>query len=78
MLFLQRPDRGNGDNPFDAELFEAVNIGSEIQLGRKNAMSASVTRQEGDPAALERAQDISIRRLWKQSEPNLKRFGSEE
>ena len=63
VLFLQRSDRGNGNDPFDAELFESVNVGAEIQFGRQNAMPASVPSQECDLAAFERTENIGIGRI---------------
>src|ERR1700733_9183520 len=42
MFFLQRTDGRHGDNPFDAQLFEPINVGAKIQFGGKNTMAASV------------------------------------
>src|ERR1700686_2750702 len=61
MFFLQRTDRGHGDDPFHAELFEAINVGAKIQFSGENAMAASVARQKCNFAAFECAQDVSIR-----------------
>ena len=47
----------------DAQLLEAVNVGAEIQLGGKNAVSAAVAGQERNFAAFQRAQDVGVRRL---------------
>src|ERR1022692_4280542 len=63
VLFLQRPDRGDGNDPFDAKLFEAVNVGAEIQFRGKNAVPARMPSKKRDFAAFERAQDISIGRI---------------
>jgi len=63
VLILQRPDGGNRDDPFDTQLFEAVNIGTEIQFRGKNAVPASVSGQECNLAALERAQYIGVGRI---------------
>ena len=63
VFFLQRTDRGHGDDPFHTELLEAINIGAKIQFGGKNAMAASMPRQECDFAPFESAQDVSVRRF---------------
>ena len=63
VLFLQRSHGGDGNDPFHAQLLEAINIGAEIQFAGKNAVPASVTRQERHFAALQRAQDIGVGRL---------------
>ena len=61
MLFLQRADGGDGQDALDAELLEAVDVGAEVQLAGQDAVAASVPRQEGDAAAFQRAQDVSLR-----------------
>ena len=63
MLFLQRSDRGNGNDPLHAQLLKAVNIGAKIQLAGQDAVSAPVTRQERNFAAFQRAQDVGVRGL---------------
>ena len=60
VLFLQRSDGGDGNDPLHAELLEAVNVGAEIQLGGQNAVSASVAGQKRNLAAFQRAQDIGV------------------
>src|SRR5579863_2949633 len=42
VLFLERSDGRNGDDPLDAELLESVNVGAEIELARHNSVAASV------------------------------------
>ena len=62
MLFLERSHGGDGEDALDAELLEAVNVGAEVQLAGQDAVAASVTREEGHAAALQRAENISLRR----------------
>ena len=62
VLFLERADGGDGEDALDSELFEAVNVGAEVQLGGKDAVAASVTGEEGDFASGERAEDVGVRR----------------
>ena len=57
------PTADTETNPFDSELFEAVNVGAKIQFRGKNAVSTSVARQECNLAAFERAQNIGVRRV---------------
>src|SRR5579863_10519809 len=63
MLFLQRPDRGHRDDPFHAELFESVDIGTKIQLCWKNAVPASVPRQKCNFAAFEDTENVTVGRV---------------
>ena len=42
------PDRADRDKPFHTELFHAVDIGPEIELGREYPVPFSVPRQKGD------------------------------
>src|SRR5208337_3188807 len=62
MLFLQRSDCGDRNDALDSKLFEAVNIGAEIQLAGQDAMAASMARQERHSAALDRAAHVGVRR----------------
>ncbi len=48
VFFLERADGRDRENALDAELFEAVNVGAEVQFGGQNAVAASVAGQEGD------------------------------
>ena len=58
VLLLERADGAERDDPLDAELLEALDIGAEIELRRRDAMAASVTRQERHLLAGERADDV--------------------
>ncbi len=60
VLFLERTDGGDGKDALHAELFHGVDVGAEVELGGKNAMAASVTREEGDLTALELAEDEGV------------------
>src|SRR5579864_7572789 len=44
VLFFERTNGRNGDDALDTELFEAMNIGAEVQLARKNSVSTPVPR----------------------------------
>ena len=63
VLFLERADGGDGQNALDAEFFECVDVGAEVQLRGQNAMAATVTSEEGHFAAFEVAEDKRVRRL---------------
>src|SRR5580698_8984356 len=60
VLFLQRSDGRNGDDPLDAQLFEAVNVSAKIQLAGQNVMAASVAGEECNLPAFQRAADVSV------------------
>ena len=63
VLFLQRTNRGNGNNALDSELLKAINVGAKIQLGRKNAMPTPMPGEERDLSAFQRAENVGIRGL---------------
>ena len=63
VLFLQRPHSGSGQDEFDAELLEPVNIGAEVELAGRDAVAAAVTGQEGDGPAVELAYHVGVRGL---------------
>src|SRR5581483_6429121 len=52
----------NGNNAFDAELLHAVDVGTEVEFGRHDAVAASMTRQKSDFATFECAQDVCVGR----------------
>ncbi len=60
MLFFQRSDGGDRKNSLNAELFEPINIRTEIQFARQDTMAAPMSCQECDCTAFERAQYKSI------------------
>ncbi len=62
VLFLERADGGDGEDALDAELFEGVNVGAEVELGGQDAMAAAVAREKSDLAALELAEDEGVGR----------------
>ncbi len=45
---LERTDSADADDPRDIPLLERVDVGSMIQLGRKDSMPSPVSRQEND------------------------------
>ena len=57
VLFLERANRGHGNDALDAELFECVEVGAEVQLRWEDAVAAAVAREEGDFVAGELAED---------------------
>jgi hypothetical protein len=61
VLFLERADGGDGEDALDAELFEGVDVGAEVELGGQDAMAAAVAGKEGDFAAFELAEDEGVR-----------------
>ena len=63
VLFLQRTDRGNGNNTLHSEMLKAINVRAKIQLGRKNAMPTPMPGQERDLSAFQRAENVGIRGL---------------
>ncbi len=60
MLLFQRADGGDREDALDAEHFEPEDVGAEVELGRKDAVTASVTGEEGDFAAFEIAENESV------------------
>ncbi len=48
VLFLQRANGRDRDNSLDAEFLERINVGAKVQLGRQNAVPASMPRQKGN------------------------------
>src|SRR5438552_17847396 len=60
VLFLQRTNRGNGNNTLDSELLKAINVGAKIQLGRKNAMPTPMACQERDLSAFQCAETVGV------------------
>src|SRR6516162_3588494 len=67
VFFLERTDRGNRQDALHAQLFEAVNVGAEVQFGGQEAMSASVARKERDFPPFECAENIGVRRIAERS-----------
>src|SRR5438128_1267330 len=65
VLFLQRTNRGNGNNALDYELLKAINVGSKIQLGKKNAMPKPIACNERDLSAFQSAENVGIASLQK-------------
>ena len=50
---------------FDAKLLQSVNVGAVIQLGRHEAVSATMAGQKGNAATGQRAQYVGIGRRAK-------------
>ena len=67
VLFFQRSYGGDGNNAFDPELFEAVNIRAKIKFAGKNAVPACVAREKSDLASFERAAGIGVGRRAERS-----------
>ena len=63
VLFLERADRRDRNDSLHAQLFEAIDIRAEVQLGGKNTVSAAVTGEERDLAPFECSEDVGVRRL---------------
>src|SRR4029077_2749891 len=61
MLLFERADRAERKDSFHAERFKTVNVGAKIQLGGRQPVPASVTRQEGDFFSRELSYDIVVR-----------------
>ena len=62
-VFPKRAHGADGNNPLDAQFLEAVNVGTVIDLGGREDMSATVARKKGDLAAFELAENIIVRGL---------------
>ena len=62
VLFLQRTDRGDGNDALDAELLEAMNFGAEDEFAGEKAVASSVTRQKSDLAPFKLAADVGVGR----------------
>ena len=65
VLFFQRADGGDGEDALDAELFEGVDIGAEVQFRGQNAMSATVAGEERDLASFQFAEHERVGGLAK-------------
>jgi hypothetical protein len=66
-LLFERPDRVCGDDTFDAEHLETVDVRPIVDLHREKAVTAAVAAKESDMPALEPPDDICIRRIAKRS-----------
>ena len=51
-LFLERTHRRQGDDFRDAGALQRIDVGGEVDLGRRNGMAAAVARQKDQPLAL--------------------------
>ena len=65
VLFLERADGGDGEDPLGAEFFERIDVGAEIQFGGQDAVAAAVTGEEGDFAAFQFTEDERVRGVAK-------------
>ena len=63
VLFLERAHGRDRKDALDAELFEGVDVGAEVQLRGQNAMAAAVAREKGHLAALQLAEHKRVRGL---------------
>ena len=63
VFHLQAADRARRQDALDAEHLHAVDVGAEVQLGRQDAMADAVPRQERDPLAAQRADDVRAGRI---------------
>ena len=62
MFFFERTDGAERDDPFDAELFEAVDVGAKVQLRRRDAMAAAVAGKKRYVFAGETSEHVVVRR----------------
>src|SRR5262245_42820011 len=62
ILFLERTDGADTDDPGDSELLQGPEVGPVVQFARQNAVSAAVSREENDFAPGEFACEQLIRR----------------
>ena len=62
VLLFQRADCRDRDQELDAELFEAVDVGAEVELRREQAVTAAVPGEEDDFAAVELTHDEGVGR----------------
>src|SRR5262249_58558305 len=62
-VVLHAANGGDRDDPLHAERFQAPDVRAEVQLGRRQAMPATVPRQEDDRAAVEGAGAEIVRRI---------------
>ena len=56
VLFLERADGRNRQNPLDSQFFHGIDIGPEVQLRGQDAMPAPMPRKKRDATPLEFAQ----------------------
>src|SRR5688572_17197687 len=61
-VFLEGSHGARRQDPLCSELFEAVNVGAEVQLGRQDRMIAIVPGQERNALPFKRPHAIGIRR----------------
>jgi hypothetical protein len=59
--FLERSHGGDGNDALHSKLLEAMDIGTEVQFARENAVAASMTREKCNFAAFEHATNVGIR-----------------
>src|SRR5579871_3935942 len=62
VLFLERSNGRERQGALDTQRLHPVNVGTIIELGRREAMAASVTRQKRHARSAERADEIAVRR----------------
>src|SRR5581483_6038058 len=60
VFFLQRSHCRNRHNALYTELFEPVNVRSEIELAWHKAMSAAMTSKEGDLLPFEHTEHVCV------------------
>ncbi len=60
---FQRTDRRNRDDLLDTQLLHAVDIGAVVDLGRQQAVPASVTRQKHHLDAVQNSGHIFVGRI---------------
>ena len=62
VLLLERADRAERNDPLHAQLFDAVDVGAEVHLRRRDAMPAAVPGQKCHLFARQLAHDVIVRR----------------
>ena len=60
VLFFQRTDGRNRNDALHSQLFEAINVGAEIQFAGQKLVAARVARQKRDFAAFQRSENVGV------------------
>ena len=58
VFVLQAADGARREDALDAEHLEAVDVRAEIELGRQNPVACAVPREERDPLAAQRRENV--------------------
>ena len=63
VLFLERADRGDREDPLDAQLLHCEDVRAEVQLRRQQQVSPTVPGKKGHFAPRQIAEHEGVRRL---------------